>query len=101
MTTTYWNSATSDAASVCGAAPRLRQMTFVGLVLTAAAVNFSIAIAQIWLALTAVTWAAMLVTERRLPAAPPWAAALLGLGAWTLVSAAFSLDPRTSFVDAK
>src|SRR5439155_378640 len=35
------------------------------------------------------------------PSAPPWAAALVCFAGWTLVSAAFSTDPRAGFADSK
>ena len=66
-----------------------------------AAVEFSIAIAQIFLALALVSWAATLVAERRRPSAPAWALPLALYALWTLVSAVFSADPRTSIIDCK
>ena len=79
----------------------LRQAAFIGLVLMVSAVQFSIAVSQIFLAATFLLWVATLVSEKRRPAAPAWAAALLCFMAWTLVSAAFSSDPRTSLIDCK
>jgi hypothetical protein len=84
-----------------GAGPRLRQVAFVGLTLMVATVQFSIAIAQIFLTLTLLTWAAALVVEHRRPSAPRWAIPLALYGAWTLLSAFLSADPRTSIIDCK
>src|SRR5262245_40142500 len=92
---------TTDADSASGFVVRLRQATFVCLIIMIAAVQFSIAVAQIFLALTATAWAATLLIERRRPSAPPWVAALLCFAGWTLVSAAFSADARAGFADSK
>jgi O-antigen ligase len=80
---------------------RLRQVAFVGLTLMVAAVQFSIAIAQIFLTLTLLTWAAALVVEHRRPSAPRWAIPLALYAGWTLLSASLSPDPRTSIIDCK
>jgi O-antigen ligase len=70
-------------------------------VLTAAAVQFSIAIAESFFAITFVAWCATLVVEGRRPSAPRWAVPLALFAAWTILSALFSADPRTSLADCK
>jgi O-antigen ligase len=71
------------------------------LMAMAGALQFSIAIAQILLALALLCWAAMLVIRRERFTAPAFFLPLAAYAAATLVSAAFSSDPRTSFVDCK
>ena len=71
------------------------------LLAMAGALQFSIAIAQILLALALLCWAAMLVIRRERFTAPAFFLPLAAYAAATLVSAAFSSDPRTSFVDCK
>ena len=101
ITTTSLNPMESEAESPSRPAIGPRQVALVGLVLMVAAVEFSIAIAQIFFALTLIAWVAMLVVERRLPKTPAWALPLALFAAWTLVSAAFSADPRASLADSK
>ena len=71
------------------------------LLAMAGALQFSIAIAQILLALALLCWAAMLVIRRERFTAPAFFLPLAAYAGATLVSAAFSSDPRTSFVDCK
>jgi O-antigen ligase len=78
-----------------------RQAALVCLTLTLAAVQFSIAIAQIFLTLALLAWAATLVAEHRRPSAPPWMLSLLLFAGWTLVSAIFSTDRAVSLIDTK
>jgi putative inorganic carbon (HCO3(-)) transporter len=78
-----------------------RQIALVGLVLTVAAVQFSIAISQIFFACTLVAWIVTLVTERRRPTAPAWIVPLMVYAGWTLVSTAFSPDIVTSLSECK
>jgi O-antigen ligase len=101
MTTTSLNHAIADTADGTQTAVLPRQVARVGLVLTVAAVEFSIAISEIFFALALAGWVVTLVFERRRPAAPPWMLPLLLYAGWTLVSAAFSADPATSFADCK
>src|SRR6476646_216036 len=67
----------------------------------AGALQFSIAAAQILLALAVLCWVALIVVRRERFEVPSffWPLALYGL--LTLVSAAFSSNPRASFVDSK
>ena len=104
MTTKSLNSlkpmaAESDLSSHASATTR--RIGFMGLALTVATIQFSIAIGEIMFALTVAAWAVTLVIERRRPIAPPWMLPLLLYGGWTLVSAAFSADPAASFTDCK
>src|SRR4051812_4705588 len=63
--------------------------------------QLSIAIAQILLAVTIVCWLGVLVTDHQRFSAPRFFWPLLAYSALTLVSAAFSADPRVSIVDCK
>ena len=67
----------------------------------AGAVQFSIAAAQILLALALICWITLLVIRRERVEAPRFFWPLLAYGAATLVSAALSPDPRTSLTDCK
>jgi len=67
----------------------------------AATLHFSIAIAQTFLAVAVICWLGTLIVSRERPEAPAFFAPLLVYAAWTLVSAAYSIDPRTSFIDCK
>jgi O-antigen ligase len=65
------------------------------------ALQFSIAISQILLALALLCWAAVLVIRRERFTAPAFFLPLAAYAGATLVSAAFSSDPRSSFIDCK
>ena len=67
----------------------------------AGAVQFSIAAAQILLALALICWITLLIVRRERFAAPGFFWPLLAYGGATLVSAALSPDPRTSLIDCK
>ena len=79
----------------------LEQAGALALVAMAGALQFSIAIAQILLALALLCWVSLLVIRRERFTAPPFFLPLAAYAGATLVSAAFSSDPRTSFVDCK
>ena len=66
-----------------------------------AAVQFSIAAAELLLWLTVLVWLATLVANRERVAVPPMFWPLLAYAAVTLVSVAFSLDPSTSLYSSK
>ena len=66
-----------------------------------AALQVSIAAAQILLALMILCWLGLLVTRRARFAAPPFFRALLVYGVMTLVATAFSVDPWVSLIDDK
>lgn len=99
MTTTY------PRPEALGAPLRIltwpRQAALVSLVLTVAAVQFSIAIADVFLAIALVAWAITLIVERRRPSAPAWALPLLLFAGWTIVSALVSAEPLASLADTK
>ncbi len=87
----------ADAA----ARDRLDVAGFAGLLGFVAALQISIAAAQILLALTLLVWAVRLVVRRERLNAPRMFVPLVAYAGMTLVSAAFSTDPRASFVDSK
>jgi O-antigen ligase len=66
-----------------------------------ASLQISIAAASVLLAAMLVCWAVLLVRDRIRPAAPMFFLPLAAYAAVTLLSSAFSLDPRESFVDSK
>ena len=67
----------------------------------AGAVLFSIAGAQILLALAIACWVALLVTRRERVATPSFFWPLVAYAGWSLVSMAFSPDPRASLSETK
>ena len=67
----------------------------------AGAVQFSIAAAQILLAVALFCWIALLIVRRERFDAPAFFWPILAYAAATLVSAALSPDPRTSLIDCK
>ena len=101
MTMTYPDPMGSDARPLSPSTIGPREIALGALLLMVAAVEFSIAVAQIFFALATVAWAMTLIVERRRPSAPRWMIPLTLYAGWTLVSAAFSSDPLTSFVDCK
>ena len=88
---------------VAGAPPRdrLEWAAVAGLLGFVAALQLSIAAAGICLALMLACWAGTLLVGQERWDAPRFFWPLLVYAAWTLVSAAFSPDPRTSFIDSK
>ncbi len=77
------------------------RLGFSALLLFVAALQFSIAVADIFLSLALLAWVIRLVTGRTKFDAPAFFVLLAAYAAATLVSAAFSSDPRASFVDSK
>ncbi len=71
------------------------------LVAFAAALQFSIAIAEIFLALSFVAWAALVVAERGRVEVPPMFWPLAAYAGITVLGCAFSLQPRVSFLGCK
>ena len=71
------------------------------LISVAGALQFSIAVAQILLTVALFCWAATIVVKRERFAAPWFFWPLAAYAGATLVSAAFSSDPRTSLADCK
>ena len=88
---------------VAGAPPRdrLEWTAVAGLLGFVAALQISIAAAGICLAVTLVCWVGTLVLGHERWDAPRFFWPLLAYAAVTLVSAAFSPDPRTSFIDSQ
>jgi O-antigen ligase len=86
-----------------GAPPRdrLEWAAVAGLLGFVAALQLSIAAADICLAVTLACWAGALALGHEHWDAPRFFWPLLAYAAWTMVSAAFSPDPRTSFTDSK
>lgn len=80
---------------------RLQLAAFIGLLLFVAALQLSIAAANILLALTLLVWLIRLSIRQEPLEVPKMFIPLVAYGAMTLVSAAFSTDPRASFVDSK
>ena len=80
---------------------RLEQVGVVALVAAAGAIQLSIAAGQILIAVAALCWVALLVTQRERVSVPRMFWPLAAYAALTLVSAAFSPQPRVSLVDCK
>lgn len=94
MTTTFFTA---------GAAPRDRidQVGLLALVGIVAAMQLSIAAAQILLGVASICWLASHLSRSERLEAPPFFWPLVVYAALTLASAGFSLDPRVSFADCK
>ena len=95
------NLATTMSVSEPHAAPALERVTVALLLGFVAALQVSIALAQILLAATLVGWIALRVRQGTRPSAPAFFLPLVAYGAITLVSSAFSVDPLGSFVDSR
>jgi len=80
---------------------RFEQAGAVALIGAAGAIQFSIAIGQILAAVACACWLAVVVTGREPLRAPRFFWPLAVYAALTLVSAAFSPHPQTSFIDCK
>ncbi len=78
-----------------------KRVGFAGLLGFVAALQFSIAVANIFFSLALLMWLLRLMTGRTKFAAPAFFIPLAAYGAITLVSAAFSSDPRVGFIDSK
>jgi O-antigen ligase len=88
-------------ASETHSTPNLDRVTFGLLLAFVAALQLSIAVAQILLTATLIGWASLLVRDRIRPAAPAFFLPLAAYALMTLVSSALSLDPITSLVDSR
>jgi len=80
---------------------RLEQVGLVALVGIVAAMQLSIAAAQVLLAIASLCWLASHLMRGERLEVPQFFWPLLVYAALTLVSAGFSLDPRVSFTDCK
>jgi O-antigen ligase len=89
-----------DAPRPLGEA-RFEHAGLLAIFVVAGAVQFSIAIAQIFLAVAFLCWLGVLIVGRERFEAPAFFWPLAAYAAVTLVSAAFSSDPRVSIVDCK
>jgi O-antigen ligase len=89
------------AVSTSDPGGRLEQAGLLAVIGFAAALQFSIAVAQALLALAIFCWLTMVVVRRERVTAPRFFWPLLAYSAITLVSAAFSERPALSFVDSK
>src|SRR5260221_259190 len=78
-----------------------KRVGFAGLLGFVAALQFSIAVANIFFSLALLMSLLRLMTGRTKFAAPAFFIPLAAYGAITLVSAAFSSDPRVGFIDSK
>ena len=79
----------------------LERAAFVSLLLFTAALQFSIAAANVLLAITAILWLALVVTQQERVEVPRMFWPLAAYAAMTLISAARSIDPRISIIDSK
>jgi O-antigen ligase len=79
----------------------LEQTGTLALCAVAGGLQFSIALAQIFLAIAIVCWVALLFVRRERFEAPRFFWPLTAYAAITLISAGFSADPRTSLIDSK
>ena len=73
-------------------------LAFLGFV---AALQLSIAVAQILLTLTLLLWVAVMIVRHERPDAPAIFWPLVAYAGVTLIAVVFSFDPSTSFVDSK
>jgi O-antigen ligase len=94
------NAVALDAPQPLGS-NRFEEAGFVTLVGIAAALQFSIAAAQILLTIALVIWVALLLVRHERVDVPSFFWPLALYAGFTLLSAAFSNEPRTSFVDCK
>jgi O-antigen ligase len=93
--------ATTIGVQSAPATPGLDRLTTALLLLFVAAVEVSIAAAQILLSALVVCWAVALVRDRARPRAPVFFTALVAYAGLTLLSAAFSIDPIAGLVDSR
>ena len=79
----------------------VRQVATVAIFVMVAALQFSIAIAQVALTVAVAAYVFALVADRRAPALPAWTSPLVLYAAWTLASASASANPIESLADCK
>ena len=95
---------TSDtmiAAQPTAQQPRLESAALLAFLGFVAALQLSIAVAQILLTLTLLLWVAVMIVRHERPDAPAMFWPLVAYAGVTLVAVVFSFDPSTSFVDSK
>ena len=81
--------------------PRLERAAFIALATFVAALQVSIALANILLTVTGVLWVALLIKKQERVTAPQWFWFLPTYAGLTLMSAVMSLAPVTSIIDSK
>ena len=91
----------TDAISIDTLSDPLEQVGLFALFGVAAALLFSIAVAEILLVVAVACWVGLLVVRRERFAVPPFFWPLTLYAGWTLVSLAFSPDPRASLSECK
>jgi O-antigen ligase len=91
----------NEAIAVAAPSDRLEQVGALALFGVAGAVLFSIAVAQILFTVAIVCWVAVLASRRERVDVPPFFWPLAAYAGITLLSAAFSPEPRVSLVDCK
>ncbi len=92
---------TGAAGGAIAKPARLEQAAFYALLGFAVAIQFSIAAASILLTVTGILWLALVIWQRERPSVPAMFWPLAAYGAFTLIAAAFSVDPRVSIIDSK
>jgi putative inorganic carbon (HCO3(-)) transporter len=83
------------------ATPRFEAVAAGLLIASIAVVSFKLLIAQVLFGVSALMWLRLVLANPGAQAWPAFAWPLGGYLAWTMLSAAFSLDPRTSLIDLK
>jgi hypothetical protein len=78
-----------------------RQIASVAIVGMVAAVQFSIAVAQIALTIAVAAYLFVWYSNRRSPTLPKWTSPLILYAAWTIASASASANPIESLADCK
>ena len=81
--------------------PRLERAAFIALATFVAALQISIALANILLTVTGVLWVALLIRRQEHVTVPQWFWLLAAYAALTLMSSVMSLAPITSIIDSK
>ena len=81
--------------------PRLERAAFISLATFVAALQISIALANILLTVTGVLWVALLIRRQERVTVPQWFWLLAAYAALTLMSSVRSLAPITSIIDSK
>jgi O-antigen ligase len=95
-----WNDGWFEAMPALPSAP-LERAACLALLAFAAALQLSIAVADIFLAIAALLWVGVLVRNRERVEVPRMFWPLAAYAGATLVASVFSVDPRVSLVDSK
>jgi O-antigen ligase len=98
--TSTWNDGWFDAMPALPSAP-LERAACLALLAFAAALQLSIAAADILLTIAAILWAGLLIRNHERVEVPRMFWPLAAYAGATLVASFFSVDPRVSFVDSK